>query len=166
MGVIIKRSVILLLLILTVSLLSCQRETISIPTPAQESSSQDRITNYTYRIVNRYPHDNKAFTQGLTFENGYLYESTGLYGFSSIRQVDLQTGQILQIRALPQEYFGEGIAIMGDKIIQLTWQSHIGFIYNKHSFEKISDFSYATEGWGITFDGEDLIIFLINLQII
>jgi glutamine cyclotransferase len=114
--------------------------------------------NYSYRIVHVYPHDENAFTEGLLIDNGVLYESTGLYGNSSLRRVDLETGEILQSYALPNQYFGEGITVFDDKIIQLTYQSHIGFVYDKTSFGLLQNFSYSTEGWGITTDGSRLIM--------
>ena len=113
---------------------------------------------YTYNIVNTYPHDRNAFTEGLVFEDGVLYEGTGLYGQSSLRRVELESGDVLQIRELSSEFFGEGITIYGDKIIQLTWKSHIGFVYAKNSFELLQEFDYTTEGWGITYDGTRLIM--------
>jgi len=114
--------------------------------------------NYTYEVVKVYPHDQNAFTQGLVIEKGVLYESTGLYGNSTLRRVDLETGNVLQSYALPAEFFGEGITILGDRIIQLTWQSHKGFVYDKHSFDLLQEFSYPTEGWGITNNGSQLIM--------
>jgi glutamine cyclotransferase len=120
--------------------------------------NSDGIPVYSYNIVNTYPHDRDAFTQGLVFENGVLYEGTGLLGHSTLRRVELETGDILQIRELSDQFFGEGITIYGDEIIQLTWQSHIGFVYDKNSFELLQEFSYSTEGWGITHDGTRLIM--------
>jgi glutamine cyclotransferase len=111
-----------------------------------------------YEVVKVYPHDQNAFTEGLVIEKGVLYESTGLYGNSTLRRVDLETGNVLQIYALPPEFFGEGITVFGDNIIQLTWQSHKGFVYDKHSFALLREFSYPTEGWGITNDGSQLIM--------
>lgn len=113
---------------------------------------------YTYDIVNIYPHDESAFTQGLVFDEGYLYESTGLYNHSTLRRVELEAGETLQVYDLPTKYFGEGITIFDDKIIQLTWKSNTGFVYDKHSFELLREFSYPTEGWGITHDGSKLIM--------
>jgi len=114
--------------------------------------------NYTYQIVNVYPHDPNAFTQGLVFEDGFLYEGTGLHGSSSVRKVELETGAIVQLYELPPHYFGEGITIFDDKIIQLTWQSRVGFVYDKDTFELVQEFTYPTEGWGITHDGTSLIM--------
>ena len=114
--------------------------------------------HYTYTVVNVYPHDESAFTQGLIFENGVLYESTGLYGYSTLRRVELETGRILQLYTLPNQFFGEGIAILDDKVIQLTWRSNRGFVYDKHSFDLLREFWYPTEGWGITNNGSHLIM--------
>ena len=113
---------------------------------------------YTYDIINEYPHDPDAFTQGLIFENGVLYESTGLYGHSTLRCVELETGEILRRYALPSQFFGEGITIVDDRIIQLTWRSNRGFVYDKRSFDLLQEFDYPTEGWGITYDGNRLIM--------
>ncbi|MFC2034748.1 glutaminyl-peptide cyclotransferase [Chloroflexota bacterium] len=113
---------------------------------------------YTFTVVNTYAHNRDAYTQGLAVENGTLYEGTGLYGKSSLQSVDLKTGNLLQSRTLPHEYFGEGITIFMDTIIQLTWQSNIGFVYDKNSFELLRKFTYETEGWGITHDGKRLIM--------
>jgi len=116
------------------------------------------IPVYNYKVVNTYPHDRSAFTEGLVFEDGLLYEGTGLYGNSTLRRVKLETGEILQICKLPPQFFGEGVTIYGNKIIQLTWQSHIGFVYNKYSFKLLQEFNYPDEGWGITHDGKHLIM--------
>jgi glutamine cyclotransferase len=120
--------------------------------------NSDVIPVYTYNIVNTYPHDRNAFTEGLVFEDGVLYEGTGLFGYSTLRRVELETGDILQISELSAQFFGEGITIYGNKIIQLTWQSNIGFVYDKNSFELLQEFNYSTEGWGITNDGARLIM--------
>ena len=116
------------------------------------------IPIYRYKIINTYPHDPNAFTQGLVFENGFLYEGTGLYGCSSLRKTELETGKILKIRKLSEQFFGEGLSIYKDKVIQLTWQSYIGFVYDKNSFELLQVFNYFHEGWGVTYDGKYLII--------
>ena len=122
------------------------------------TTSDTRPVNYTYKILNSYPHDHEAFTQGLVFEDGYLYEGTGLRDRSTLRKVNLETGGVLQMHKLPDQYFGEGVTIYGDKIIQLTWQSNIGFVYDKDNFELLQEFNYTTEGWGITHDGTHLIM--------
>ncbi len=120
--------------------------------------NSDVIPIYSYSIVNTYPHDPDAFTQGLVFEDGVLYEGTGLLERSTLRRVELETGAILQIRELPNQFFGEGITIYGNEIIQLTWRSNVGFVYDKSSFELLREFNYSTEGWGITHDGKHLIM--------
>lgn len=120
--------------------------------------SAQPVANYTYRVINTYPHDPDAYTQGLVFENGTLYEGTGLIGRSTLRRVDLKTGNVLQSRDLPSNVFGEGIAILNSRIFQLTWQSQIGYVYDRDSFELLGEFGYQTEGWGITHDGTHLIM--------
>ena len=115
------------------------------------------IEKYNYEVVNSYPHNKDAFTQGLEYYNGYLYEGTGLNGRSSLRKVDLKTGEIEKIHHLEDKYFGEGITIFNDKIYQLTWKSRTGFIYNL-DFELIEKFSYKTEGWGLTHNNKELIM--------
>ena len=110
------------------------------------------------RILKRYPHDPFAFTQGLIFANGFLYESTGLNGKSSLRQVELQTGRVLKKYDLPFQYFGEGLTLWHGSLIQLTWTSGKGFVYNMQSFAVEREFSYSGEGWGLTNDGKSLII--------
>jgi glutamine cyclotransferase len=115
---------------------------------------------YTYTIINTYPHDTNAFTEGLFYQNGTLFESTGTFqtSQSTLRQVNLQTGNILQQYTLPDHYFAEGITILNNEIIQLTWQNHIGFTYNQTNFQPIQNFTYTTEGWGLTSDGNQLIM--------
>ena len=111
-----------------------------------------------YEVVRSYPHDPQAFTQGLAFVDGVLYESTGVKGRSTLRRVKLENGEVLQMRRLPDEYFGEGIAVWRDRIFYLTYQSGIGFIYDRASFERVGTFSYPGEGWGLTHDGTRLIM--------
>lgn len=113
---------------------------------------------YGYQIVRSYPHDPQAFTQGLVYHDGVLYEGTGLNGRSSIRKVKLETGEVLQIQKLEERYFGEGIAIWKNSIVQLTWQTEVGFVYDLASFERKRTFGYAGEGWGLTHDGTQLIM--------
>lgn len=115
-------------------------------------------TAYTYEIVNTFPHDQKAFTQGLVFEDGVLYEGTGLNGRSTLRKVEMETGNVLQMHQLLTKFFGEGITIYGDNIIQLTYKENVGFVYNKDTFELLQEFNYTTEGWGITHNGSHLIM--------
>ena len=113
---------------------------------------------HSIRVVNVYPHDPDAFTQGLVFHKGYLYEGTGLSGQSSIRKVELKTGRVSKSQSLPAEHFGEGITVCRNRLIQLTWQSHTAFVYDLQSFRLLQTFSYPTEGWGITCDGNYLIM--------
>lgn len=113
---------------------------------------------YTFKIVNSYPHDENAFTEGLVFENGVFFESTGIYRRSTLRKVDPETGDILAIHKLPPRLFGEGIVICKDKIIQLTYQSRLGLVYDKKTFRLLREFHYPTEGWGIAYDGKQLIL--------
>ena len=114
---------------------------------------------YTYKVVNTFPHDEKSYTQGLEYYNGFLYEGTGRKGSSFIRKVELKTGKSLQQKDLDETYFGEGITILNNKIYQLTWQSGIGFVYDLESFEKEKEFKYtkSREGWGLANNGKQLI---------
>lgn len=111
-----------------------------------------------FRIANVSPHDPSAFTQGLAFADGFLYESTGKNGMSSVRKVEIPTGRVLKITTLPQRYFGEGLTVWRGALIQLTWRSHVGFVYDRESFFKLREFGVDTEGWGITNDGKSLIM--------
>ena len=113
---------------------------------------------YGYEVVNVYPHDPAAFCQGLAFADGYLYEGTGRYGGSSLRQVDLESGRVLKHLRLSPRLFGEGIAVSGDDLIQLTWRSRVAFVYDRQSFARRSVFRYTGEGWGITRVGERLVM--------
>ena len=113
---------------------------------------------YSYEIVNVVPHDPAASTQGLVYVDGFLYEGTGQYGRSWLRKVELSTGEVLQEHALESQFFGEGIVIFGDLIIQLTYRSKFGFVYDRDTFEEVGRVSYPTEGWGLTWDGERLIM--------
>jgi len=111
-----------------------------------------------YRVIHTYPHDPQAYTQGLLYEDGNLYESTGLNGRSSLRMVDLGTGRVLQKADVPAQYFAEGLASLGSTLIQLTWQSHVAFVYDRFSFRLLHTLAYKGEGWGLTEDGKDLIL--------
>lgn len=111
-----------------------------------------------YEVVNVFPHDADAFCQGLVFDDGVLYEGTGLYGQSSLRKVELETGRVVKNLRISRRYFGEGITIWGDRIVQLTWKSRYGFVYDKDSFQLLDRFRYAGQGWGITHDGRSLIV--------
>ena len=117
------------------------------------SPSQD-----TFTVLNSFPHDSTAFTQGFIYRDGFLYESTGLYGESSLRKTTPATGDVIVKISLAREFFGEGLTIIGDSIYQLTWRSRQGFIYNKESLQQEGLFTYSTEGWGLTDDGTSLIM--------
>jgi len=121
------------------------------------ASKQPKI--YTYKIINEYPHDAGAFTQGLEFHKGFLYESTGQHGTSTLRKVVLKTGKVVKKIALDKKYFGEGMTIFKDKIVWLTWQKNIGFVYNLNDFTLVKTFNYenSKEGWGLTHNEESLI---------
>jgi glutamine cyclotransferase len=123
-----------------------------------EGLKPGRTPVYNYRVIRSYPHDRQAFTQGLVYEGSFFYEGTGLHGRSSLRKVDPASGRILKEIRLEPSHFGEGITIFGDQIVQLTWLSHVGFVYDKTSFSLLKRFTYPQEGWGITHDGERLII--------
>lgn len=111
-----------------------------------------------YRVINSYPHDPGAFTQGLFFHDGFLYEGTGLHGRSSIRKVELETGRIVQAVELPEEFFGEGITVWGDRLIAITWQEQTAFVLDLKTFKLWRKFSYTGEGWGLTQNGRELIM--------
>lgn len=112
----------------------------------------------TYKVIKRLPHNQRYYTQGLEFDGDILYEGTGIEGQSSVYKIDFGQQNILTSVNLANNLFGEGITIMGDKLYQLTWRSCIGFVYNKHTLNKLGDFSYSTEGWGLTNDGNYLIM--------
>ncbi|MCK4661260.1 MAG: glutaminyl-peptide cyclotransferase [Bacteroidales bacterium] len=113
-----------------------------------------------YKVINTFPHDKYAYTQGLIYEDGYLYEGTGQYRESSLRKVDLKSGELLKTFKLPDNVFGEGVTFYNNKIIQLTWKSWLGYVYDKDAFKLLYKFNYPVpiEGWGLTFDGENLIV--------
>lgn len=110
------------------------------------------------RIIARYPHDRNAFTQGLLIDNGQLFESTGQYGQSSVRRVDLNTGRVEQATALPDDYFGEGLALVGERLYQLTWKAGVALVYDRHSLQRVARFDYNGQGWGLTYDGRNLVM--------
>lgn len=116
------------------------------------------VPTYDFKVVRTYPHDPQAFTEGLNYYDGFLYESTGLNGKSSIRKVNLETGKVVQSKDIPPQYFGEGIAIWGDTLVSLTWQTQTGFVFDLKSFEFKTQFAYPGEGWGLTQNGKELIM--------
>ena len=125
---------------------------------ASGEATQAGPTTYGYEVVRSYPHDKTAFTQGLLYLNGHLYESTGQPGQSSIRKVKVDTGEVVQKRGVPAPFFGEGIVNWKDRLIELTWQHQLGFVYDINSFEMKSQFTYRGEGWGLTQDGSRIIM--------
>jgi glutaminyl-peptide cyclotransferase len=127
-------------------------------TLVDQVSPATKLPTYTYQIVRVYPHDPGAFTQGLQYVDGALYEGTGLNGRSSIRKVKLETGDVLKKRDISSEHFGEGITIWKNDLIELTWRSEIGFVYDKTTFQERRSFKYAGEGWGLTHDGVNLVM--------
>lgn len=126
--------------------------------PTQEIWEDTAVPSYTYEVINTYPHDPNAFTQGLVYEDGILYEGTGLYGESTLRETELETGKVVREVALGDSFFGEGITILNDRLYQLTWRENTGFIYEPATFELLADWTYPTEGWGITHDGSRIIM--------
>ncbi len=128
------------------------------PTPSVSALGLPAARNLTFKVVNTYPHDRAAYTEGLVRDGAALYEGTGLNGQSSLRRVDLESGKVLQSVPLDPMYFGEGVTTWADQVIQLTWKSHKAFVYDKETFKLLKTFSYPTEGWGLTHDGASLIM--------
>jgi glutaminyl-peptide cyclotransferase len=124
----------------------------------ERGATQDEGGTWVPNVVARYPHDSNAFTQGLIFKDGYLYESTGRRGESSLRKVDLTTGRVEELRSIAPEFFAEGLTEFNGRLIQLTWQRGIGFVYGLSDFVEQERFRYSGEGWGLTDDGEQLIM--------
>jgi len=148
-----KRIGIVVLVLLALTALNCQTGTV-----ANLPENGSATLKYSYDVINTWPHDTAAYTQGLVFQDGKLLESTGQEGRSSLRRVELNTGKVLQQVNVPPPYFAEGLTLLKGKLYQLTWQHQRGFIYDAWTFEKIGEFSYSGEGWGLTNDGESLIL--------
>jgi glutamine cyclotransferase len=138
------------------ALLSCLAATSALVTTACAERLQ--VPVYGHRVVASFPHDDTAYTQGLVFSEGELFEGTGEYGHSSLRLVDLESGQVLRQLALPADIFGEGITAWGDAIVQLTWREHLGLLHDRATFAPVGQFDLAGEGWGITQDGRHWIV--------
>lgn len=130
--------------------------TIAIATYACAPVSQAGVPEYTYQVVHSYPHDRTAFTEGLFYLDGFLYESTGIEGASTVRKVRLETGEVVQRHDLPSAYFGEGIIHWKDRLIQLTYKTEVGFVYNLSTFATERRFEYPGEGWAMTQDGKNI----------
>lgn len=152
-----SKKLLILLRLLPVVILSvvgisaCSGEPTSTP-------ALDEVPRYTFEVVAAYPHDRGAYTQGLAHEDGFLYEGTGLRGESSLRKVELESGEIKQLLELGPEFFGEGIAILNDRIFQLTLHSGRGFVYDQQDFGLLDEFAFIPQGWGLTHDGKNLIM--------
>jgi len=123
-----------------------------------QSKAGSKVPLFSFRVVKAFPHDPSAFTQGLVYADGILYESTGLRGYSTLRKVALETGSILQQVRVEDRYFAEGLALVGEELLQLTWEENIGFVHDKKTLKRLRTFTYPTEGWGLAFDGEHLVM--------
>jgi glutaminyl-peptide cyclotransferase len=131
------------------AVLACAPATVAQRKPAPVQS---------YKVVATFPHDTSSFTQGLVFADGQLYESTGLEGESTLRRVDIATGKTLQRIDVPKQYFAEGLALVGDELLQLTWKHQVGFVYDRATFKQKRTFAYKDEGWGIAYDGASRLV--------
>ena len=132
--------------------------TIGFLTQRNGRAPQGNVPTYGYQVVRSYPHDKEAFTQGLLVRNGFFYEGTGMNGRSGIRKVKIETGEVLQAKPLDAEYFGEGITDWKGSLIQITWKSEIGFVYDINTFERTKTWTYTGEGWGLTHDDTRIIM--------
>ena len=148
---------LMLVIALSLNSFSCQTGA-NANLPVNKAMETASVPTYSYQILNVWPHDPDAFTQGLEFHNGKLFESTGQEGRSSLRSVDPETGRVLKKVDVPPPFFAEGITLLNGKIYQLTWQHQLGFIYDSETFQKTGQFAYEGEGWGLTNDGHSLIL--------
>lgn len=144
------------LLLLPLLITGCEDEQTKVQT-SSPAVQQRQVPTYSFEVVNVFPHDPGAFTQGLLFHNGVLFESTGQYGSSTVRKVELTSGKPFKRFDLPPQFFGEGLAVLGDKVYQLTWQEGTAFVYDMN-LSPIGRFNYQGEGWGLTTDGESLMM--------
>jgi glutaminyl-peptide cyclotransferase len=122
----------------------------------QQAPTAAKLPIYGYHVVRSYPHDPRAFTQGLQYVDGYLYEGTGQVGQSSIRKVELETGKVIQKRDVPPPHFGEGITVWKNELVEITWQTNVAFVYDKDTFEPRRQYKYVGEGWGLTHDATSI----------
>jgi glutaminyl-peptide cyclotransferase len=143
-----------LLAVMIAGVLACSEPS----TARQTEAEAEGIPVYTYQVINTWPHDAEAYTQGLVFHDGLLFESTGLRGASSLRRVELKTGKVKKKLEVAREYFAEGMTIFQNKIFQLTWQAQKGFVYDLKKFKQEGEFAYEGEGWGLTHDDHSLIL--------
>ncbi len=159
-----KRSNLLLLmavavLVILVGIYSMIKLTTKSPEPALPAADKPaQAQRVSYEVVARHPHDPNAFLQGLVWHDGGFYESTGQYGESSLRRVEFPSGKVIKQVKLAPDLFGEGLALVDNRLIQLTWTTKRGFVYDRETFQVIREFTYQTEGWGLTYDGKDLIL--------
>jgi len=147
-----------LILVLALAVSCCQCQAGANGDRPSNTATNAPVAKYGYQIVNIWPHDSNAFTQGLILMDGKLLESTGQEGRSSLRSVELETGKILKKVDVPEPYFAEGLAVLNGKLYQLTWQHQLGFIYDSQNFQRVGEFNYDGEGWGLTTDGRSLIL--------
>jgi glutamine cyclotransferase len=126
--------------------------------PSLTPTSVTGVEELKVQVLQTYPHDTGAFTQGLLMHDGVLYESTGLVGSSSLREVALDTGEVQRTHVVPSPFFAEGLALVGEQLIQLTWQNQVAFLYDRATFDSQGQFSYTTEGWGLCYDGQRLVM--------
>src|SRR5882724_1644323 len=153
----ISRMAVVLMLVFSLTGFACQSGTVA-TLPGDKTPGNERVPIYGYEVVHVWPHDPDAFTQGVVFHDGKLLESTGEVGRSSLRRVELETGKVLQKVDVPEPYFAEGITLLKGRIYQLTWQHQLGFSYDAWTLDKIGQFNYQGEGWGLTTDGQSLIL--------
>lgn len=149
---------LLILALLVLLALLCFLQSVLAAQANLNSVDAGRVPICGFEVIRTFPHDSSAFTQGLAYDCGALYEGTGGYGQSTLRRVDLRSGSVLQQTRLNSTFFGEGVAVCNDRIVQLTWKSGIGLVYDKQNLTQIGEFRYPTEGWGITSDGKRLIM--------
>jgi glutamine cyclotransferase len=152
-----RRLVLVFVLGVSLTSVNCQSGTVA-NLSDKKTPNNEAVSLSGYEVVHSWPHDPHAFTQGLVFHDGKLLESTGEEGRSSLRRVELETGQVVQKVDVPEPYFAEGLTLLKGKLYQLTWQHQLGFIYDAWTFDKIGQFNYQGEGWGLTNDGKSLIL--------
>ena len=132
----------------------CNMAVLAVTANCEQAGASRSAPVQSFTVVQSYPHDPAAFTQGLVFADGEFYESTGLYGESSLRRVEIASGKVLQSRRVDRQYFAEGLALVGDALVQLTWQHQLGFVYDRKTMEPRSTFAYKVEGWGLAYDAK------------
>jgi glutamine cyclotransferase len=149
---------VLLLTAIFAGVLACSDSSTAKQASIGAATAEEAVPVYSYQVINTWPHDAEAYTQGLVFHDGSLFESTGLRGASSLRRVELKTGKVKKKVDVARPYFAEGMTIFGDKIFQLTWQTQKGFVYDLKKLQPTGEFTYEGEGWGLTHDSQSLIM--------